>query len=40
VLSFEHELELVTAATKEWIGLVAYRVLGHTDALFPAPDAP
>ena len=40
VLSFEHELELVTAATKEWIGLVAYRVLDHTDALFPAPAAP
>ena len=39
-LSFAHELELVTAATKEWIGLAAYRVLGHTDALFPAPAGP
>jgi uncharacterized SAM-binding protein YcdF (DUF218 family) len=25
-------------AAKEWIGLVAYRVLGKTDALFPGPD--
>jgi uncharacterized SAM-binding protein YcdF (DUF218 family) len=22
---------------KEWIGLVAYRLMGRTDALFPAP---
>jgi len=32
----EH-LELVDVATKEWIGLVAYRLLGHTDELFPGP---
>lgn len=25
------------AAAKEWIGLVAYRILGRTSALFPAP---
>lgn len=25
------------AALKEWIGLIAYRVLGRTDSLFPAP---
>lgn len=25
------------AAAKEWIGLVAYRIMGKTDALFPAP---
>ena len=24
-------------ALKEWIGLIAYRVLGRTDSLFPAP---
>jgi hypothetical protein len=24
-------------AAKEWIGLVAYRLLGRSDALFPAP---
>jgi uncharacterized SAM-binding protein YcdF (DUF218 family) len=24
-------------ATKEWIGLVAYRLMGKTDALFPGP---
>lgn len=26
-------------AMHEWIGLVAYRLLGRTDALFPGPDA-
>jgi hypothetical protein len=24
-------------AIKEWVGLIAYRVLGRTDGLFPAP---
>ena len=24
-------------ALKEWVGLVAYRILGRTDSLFPAP---
>jgi uncharacterized SAM-binding protein YcdF (DUF218 family) len=24
-------------AAKEWIGLVAYRLMGKTDALFPGP---
>ena len=28
---------LVDLALKEWIGLVAYRLSGRTDALFPAP---
>ena len=27
-------------ALREWIGLVAYRLLGRTDALLPAPDPP
>src|SRR5262249_1194968 len=30
--------QLDTAA-KEWIGLVAYRLMGKTDALFPGPDS-
>jgi uncharacterized SAM-binding protein YcdF (DUF218 family) len=30
----EH-LTLVDVAVKEWVGLVAYRLMGHTDALFP-----
>ena len=25
-------------AAKEWIGLVAYRLAGYTDAWMPAPD--
>jgi uncharacterized SAM-binding protein YcdF (DUF218 family) len=32
----EHLL-LVDVATKEWVGLVAYRVLGRTDHLLPVP---
>jgi hypothetical protein len=24
-------------AAKEWIGLIAYRLMGKTDALFPGP---
>ncbi len=27
----------LSTALKEWVGLFAYRVLGHTDSLFPAP---
>jgi uncharacterized SAM-binding protein YcdF (DUF218 family) len=27
-------------ALREWIGLVAYRLAGRTDALFPGPDVP
>jgi uncharacterized SAM-binding protein YcdF (DUF218 family) len=30
-------LGLVDVAAKEWIGLVAYRISGRTDALFPGP---
>ncbi len=32
----EH-LELLDLAAKEWVGLVAYRLLGRTDALLPGP---
>jgi hypothetical protein len=27
----------LNAAAIEWIGLVAYRLMGRTDALFPGP---
>jgi uncharacterized SAM-binding protein YcdF (DUF218 family) len=30
-------LRRLDIATKEWVGLLAYRLAGHTDALFPAP---
>lgn len=30
-------LDVMTASLREWIGLIAYRLLGRTDALFPAP---
>lgn len=30
-------LRLTDTAVREWIGLVAYRLAGKTDALFPAP---
>jgi uncharacterized SAM-binding protein YcdF (DUF218 family) len=30
-------LNHLDAAAKEWIGLIAYRLMGKTDALFPAP---
>jgi uncharacterized SAM-binding protein YcdF (DUF218 family) len=30
-------LSNLDAAVKEWIGLVAYRLMGRTDALFPRP---
>ncbi|WP_400765785.1 YdcF family protein [Methylosinus sporium] len=31
------QLKLIDTATHEWVGLVAYRLTGKTDALFPAP---
>lgn len=30
-------LNMTDMAVREWIGLVAYRFVGYTDALFPAP---
>jgi uncharacterized SAM-binding protein YcdF (DUF218 family) len=30
-------LGYLDAAAKEWIGLIAYRLMGKTDALFPGP---
>jgi uncharacterized SAM-binding protein YcdF (DUF218 family) len=35
--SLSEHLALVDLVAKEWAGLVAYRILGHTDALLPAP---
>ena len=32
----EH-LALLDVIVKEWVGLAAYRVLGHIDSLLPAP---
>lgn len=31
-------LQLVDIGTREWLGLIAYRIAGHTDALLPAPE--
>jgi len=31
-------LKRLDTAMREWIGLVAYRATGRTDALFPAPE--
>jgi uncharacterized SAM-binding protein YcdF (DUF218 family) len=35
--NFALDLRLLDWAIHEWIGLVAYRLMGRTDALFPAP---
>jgi uncharacterized SAM-binding protein YcdF (DUF218 family) len=35
--SFPAGLKRLDDAAKEWIGLIAYRLLGRTDALFPGP---
>ncbi len=34
---FSHGLELTDSVVKEWIGLIAYRLAGYTDALVPGP---
>ncbi len=34
---FQRGLEVLSTALREWIGLTAYRLLGWTDRLFPAP---
>lgn len=39
-LSLESDLQLATLATKEWVGLLAYRMMGRTDALFPGGQRP
>ncbi len=35
---FSNTLQLTDLAAKEWIGLIAYRLVGYTDALIPAPS--
>ena len=30
--------DFFSVALREWVGLIAYRVLGRTDAFFPGPD--
>ncbi|HYD64307.1 YdcF family protein [Azospirillum sp.] len=37
ILDLGEGLDSATPVLKEWIGLVAYRLMGRTDALFPAP---
>ncbi|HUN50720.1 MAG TPA: YdcF family protein [Candidatus Sulfotelmatobacter sp.] len=36
-ISFTGDLSSIDNATKEWLGLLAYRIEGYTNALFPAP---
>jgi uncharacterized SAM-binding protein YcdF (DUF218 family) len=36
-ISGPHALYDLDIAAKEWIGLIAYRLMGKTDALFPGP---
>jgi uncharacterized SAM-binding protein YcdF (DUF218 family) len=31
-------LQLVDTGVREWLGLIAYRIAGHTDALLPGPE--
>lgn len=33
------QMRTVTVVEKEWIGMLIYRLIGHSDALFPAPRA-
>jgi uncharacterized SAM-binding protein YcdF (DUF218 family) len=38
-LAFTPHLALVELATREWLGLLAYRLLGRIDVLFPGPPS-
>ncbi len=38
-LYFDHDAVALETALHEWFGLVVYRLLGWTDALFPAPTS-
>jgi uncharacterized SAM-binding protein YcdF (DUF218 family) len=37
ILPASRGLDLVDRMAREWLGLVAYGVVGRTDALFPVP---
>ena len=36
-LAFSGNLRMLDSAIREWVGLIAYRLMDRTDALFPAP---
>ena len=38
-LKFAGKLNRFNAVFREWLGLIAYRVLGRTNALLPGPAA-
>lgn len=38
VFGLDGNLDALSMALREWIGLVAYRIMDRTDALFPAPQ--
>jgi len=38
-MSFDADQRTLDTALHEWMGLVAYRLLGRTNALFPAPNS-
>lgn len=40
IFDLDRNLDKLTWAVREWIGLVAYRLMDRTDALFPAPGQP
>ena len=37
--NFAENLSLLTSASREWLGLVAYRLLGHSNQLLPSSDS-
>lgn len=39
-VDFARNLDRLDSAMHEWLGLVAYRIAGRTDALFPSPQNP
>ncbi|HYH37824.1 MAG TPA: YdcF family protein [Azospirillum sp.] len=40
IFELDGNLDKLSWAVREWIGLVAYRLMDRTDALFPAPRPP
>ena len=37
---FDKQIDTLHDSVREWIGLVSYRLMGRTDALFPGPGLP